>query len=212
MEELKELSLNNLGMAYISVDSFISLQDSLTLLELRANKIRTIPNAVQMLSHLECLDLSENDIKTVSDGNTVIYSTGLKRLKRLRISREHIFFLALINDFRFVAMNCSCEFGKSKFATWLRTYAIRGVVCRMSNRMAEKDVFTTPIEEFCDTASLPNTNRMSETDIFYTTIEEFCQNSAPISAEPLATLIVISLLIQTGRLHYCFQLILITFS
>ena len=88
MDELKELSLNNLGLAYISVDAFVSLQDSLTLLELRSNKIRTIPNAVQLLSHLECLDLSENDIKTISDGNTVIFSTALKRLKRLRINRN----------------------------------------------------------------------------------------------------------------------------
>lgn len=89
MDELKELSLNNLGLAYISTDAFVSLQDSLTLLELRSNKIRTIPNAVQMLSHLECLDLSTNDIKTErTDGSIVTFSTGLKRLKRLRIKRN----------------------------------------------------------------------------------------------------------------------------
>ena len=88
MDELKELSLNNLGLAYISADSFVWLQDSLTLLELRSNKLRTIPNAVQMLSHLECLDLAGNDIKTISDGNAVIFSTGLKRLRRLRINRN----------------------------------------------------------------------------------------------------------------------------
>lgn len=89
MEELKELSLNNLGMAYINADAFISLQDSLTLLELRSNKIRTIPSAVQMLSHLEYLDLSGNDIRTIPDASTVIFSTGLKRLKRLRMNRNN---------------------------------------------------------------------------------------------------------------------------
>ncbi len=86
MDELKELSLNNLGLAYVSTDAFVSLQDSLTLLELRSNKIRSIPGAVHMLSHLECLDLSTNDIKTErTDGSVVTFSTGLKRLKRLRI-------------------------------------------------------------------------------------------------------------------------------
>lgn len=89
MDELKELSLNNLGLAYVSTDAFVSLQDSLTLLELRSNKIHNIPGAVHMLSHLECLDLSTNDIKTErADGSVVAFSTGLKRLKRLRIKRN----------------------------------------------------------------------------------------------------------------------------
>lgn len=137
MDELKELSLNNLGLAYVSVDAFVSLQDSLTLLELRSNRIRTIPNAVQMLSHLECLDLSSNNIKTISDANTVIFSIGLKRLKRLRINLN----------------KCSCEFGKSKFATWLRTYAIKGVNCNIPDRLIERDVSNTPVEEFCETSA-----------------------------------------------------------
>ena len=88
MEELKELSFNQLGMAYINVEAFVSLQDSLTLLELRSNKIRTVPTAVQSLSHLECLDLSDNDIKSVTDGNTGIFSSGLRRLKRLGINSK----------------------------------------------------------------------------------------------------------------------------
>lgn len=135
MDELKELSLNNLGLAYVSTDAFVSLQDSLTLLELRSNKIRSIPGAVHMLSHLECLDLSTNDIKTErTDGSVVTFSTGLKRLKRLRIKLT----------------KCSCEFGRSKFATWLRTYAIKGVTCNVSDQLAEKDVSNTPVEEFCE--------------------------------------------------------------
>ncbi|XP_046920710.2 uncharacterized protein LOC124500658 isoform X1 [Dermatophagoides farinae] len=140
MEELKELSLNKLGMAYINIEAFVSLQDSLTLLELRSNKIRTVPTAVQSLSHLECLDLSGNDIKSVTDGNTGIFSSGLRRLKRLGIN----------------TMNCSCEFGKSKFATWLRTHGIKGVQCAMPERFLDKDVSNTAIEEFCE--PWPNSN------------------------------------------------------
>lgn len=45
---------------------------------------------------------------------------------------------------------CSCEFGRSKFATWLRTYAIKGVTCNVPDRLAEKDVSNTPVEEFCE--------------------------------------------------------------
>ncbi|UXI17786.1 cytochrome P450 monooxygenase [Sarcoptes scabiei] len=134
MEELKQLSLNNLGMAYINVDAFVSLQDSLISLELRSNRIRTIPTAVQSLSHLECLDLSDNQIKSVSDSSKVIFSTDLKRLRRLRIN----------------PMNCSCEFGKSRFAKWLRTYAIKGVQCSKPEHLIEKDVSNMPIEEFCE--------------------------------------------------------------
>lgn len=87
MDSLKELSLNRLGMAYINVDAFLSLQDSLTSLELRFNRLRTIPTAVTLLSHLESLDLTGNDIKTVSDGNGVIFNQRLKRLKKLRLNR-----------------------------------------------------------------------------------------------------------------------------
>lgn len=159
MDELKELSLNNLGLAYISTDAFVSLQDSLTLLELRSNKIRTIPNAVQMLSHLECLDLSTNDIKTErTDGSIVTFSTGLKRLKRLRIKRKECLFPSLAILCLIVSLSlsfltvtqCSCEFGRSKFATWLRTYAIKGVTCNVPDQLAEKDVSNTPVEEFCE--------------------------------------------------------------
>lgn len=89
MDELKELSLINLGIAYINKDAFNSLQDSLTMLELRYNQMRTIPFiAINILSHLECLDISGNDIKTLSDSQTIVLSASLKRLKRLRVNRK----------------------------------------------------------------------------------------------------------------------------
>ena len=62
----------------------------------------------------------------------------------------------MVHFFSILAMNCSCEFGKSKFATWLRTHGIKGVQCAMPERFLDKDVSNTAIEEFCE--PWPNSN------------------------------------------------------
>lgn len=157
MDELMELSLNNLGMGYINVDAFVPLQDSLKLLELRSNRIRMIPMAVQVLTNLECLDLSGNNIRSITDNHAMVLTGTLKRLKKLVMNRKFVFSpfrhspLTLVSSP--TALKCSCEFGRSKFATWLRTHAIKGVKCRVPNRLIEKDVSNTPLEEFCDSPS-----------------------------------------------------------
>lgn len=60
-------------------------------------------------------------------------------------------------------MNCTCEFGQSKFARWLRTYAIKGVECLYPERLKEKDVSNMPIEEFCE-ISTGNANALYNTN------------------------------------------------
>jgi Leucine-rich repeat (LRR) protein len=90
MDELKNLALNDIGIAYISKDAFSYLEDSLKHLELRENKLRSFPIAIQVLSHLESLDLFGNEIKTVPDDLTSYLQSSLKRLKRLTLNRMKI--------------------------------------------------------------------------------------------------------------------------
>jgi Leucine-rich repeat (LRR) protein len=86
MDELKNLALNDIGIAYISKDAFSYLEDSLKHLELRENKLRSFPIAIQVLSHLESLDLFGNEIKTVPDDLTFYLQSSLKRLKKLTLN------------------------------------------------------------------------------------------------------------------------------
>jgi Leucine-rich repeat (LRR) protein len=86
MDELKNLALNDIGIAYISKDAFSNLEDSLKHLELRENKLRSFPIAIQVLSHLESLDLFGNEIKTVPDDLTFYLQSSLKRLKKLTLN------------------------------------------------------------------------------------------------------------------------------
>jgi len=137
MDELKNLALNDIGIAYISKDAFSYLEDSLKQLELRENKLRSFPIAIQVLSHLESLDLFGNEIKTVPDDLTFYLQSSLKRLKRLTLNY----------------INCTCDFGETDFATWIRSHAIKGVTCKSPNRLFGKDISVTPIEEFCEYVS-----------------------------------------------------------
>ncbi|CAG2170509.1 unnamed protein product [Oppiella nova] len=125
------------AIAYISKDAFSYLEDSLKQLELRENKLRSFPIAIQVLSHLESLDLFGNEIKTVPDDLTFYLQSSLKRLKRLTLNY----------------INCTCDFGKTDFATWIRSHAIKGVTCKTPHRLFGKDISVTPIEEFCEYVS-----------------------------------------------------------
>lgn len=86
MDELRFLALNDIGIAYISKDAFTYLEDSLKHLELRENKLRNFPIAIQVLSHLESLDLFGNEIKRVPDELIAYLQSSLKRLKRLTLN------------------------------------------------------------------------------------------------------------------------------
>jgi hypothetical protein len=151
MDELKNLALNDIGIAYISKDAFSYLEDSLKHLELRENKLRSFPIAIQVLSHLESLDLFGNEIKTVPDDLTVYLQSSLKRLKRLTLNcmKMDLKLTKIIESNLISDINCTCDFGKTDFATWIRSHAIKGVTCKTPNRLFGKDISTTPIEEFC---------------------------------------------------------------
>lgn len=135
---LSTLALNDVGIRAISEDGFRHLEDSLKELTLKHNKMKTIPIAVSSLANLETLDLTDNPISHVPDGDTRYLESGLRSLWRLNIN----------------TVNCSCEFGKSEFVDWIRSHAIRGVICKNPGHLTDRDIATTPAEDFCRSFSL----------------------------------------------------------
>lgn len=84
---LNVLGLNNVGIAAISEDGFRFIEDSLKELSLRENNLRNIPLAVASLGYLETIDLTGNEIYTVSDDLSRKLEYGLKSLNRLIMNR-----------------------------------------------------------------------------------------------------------------------------
>ena len=67
-------------------------------------------------------------------------------------------------------INCTCDFGKTDFATWIRSHAIKGVTCKSPNRLFGKDISVTPIEEFCQYEANIATNALISTWLKTTTL------------------------------------------
>ncbi|RWS10768.1 aspartate-tRNA ligase: cytoplasmic-like protein [Dinothrombium tinctorium] len=133
MHELTHLELNDVGIAVISEDAFNYLEDSLRVLRLRGNKLRSIPIEIASLQHLEILDLRDNAICVVADDLTYKLESSLKSLRKLQLDR----------------INCSCGFEKTAFASWIRSYAIRGVRCYEPSHLHGRELSITPKEDFC---------------------------------------------------------------
>jgi len=144
LHHVSNLALNDVGMAAISEDGFKFLEDSLKELSLRQNKLRRIPVAVEFLYLLEYLDLSDNDIRTVSDDVTKRLESGLRSLSRLTIN----------------TINCSCSFGSSDFVMWIRSHAIRGVTCRYPAHLHGRDISSTYLEDLCSTSGTSSWKEM----------------------------------------------------
>lgn len=132
------LALNDVGIAAISEDGFKYLEDSLKNLSLRANKLRSIPVAVEFLPLLESLDLSDNEITNVADDMTRRLESNLRSLSRLTIN----------------TINCTCSFGSSEFVEWIRSHAIQGVTCRHPKKLQGRDISSAHIQDFCSTSSV----------------------------------------------------------
>lgn len=103
--ELTILELNEIGVAAISEDGFMYLEDSLKELRLRENKLRSIPVSIASLSRLETLDLENNDISSVSDGLADLLERGLKSLNRLIMNRELLVVNHLLSHATLTARN-----------------------------------------------------------------------------------------------------------
>lgn len=140
---LNVLALNDVGIKAISENGFKYLEDSLKNLSLRNNLLRSIPLAIATLSNVESIDLSGNQIKSVSDDNTKSLESGLKGLMILNMD----------------TIECTCKLSSSLFIDWIRSHAIHGVKCATPNRLRGWDISSAPTEEFCnngDSSSFSN--------------------------------------------------------
>ncbi|XP_053214859.1 leucine-rich repeat-containing protein 40-like [Panonychus citri] len=137
MNGLQTLWLNDIGIYSISRAAFHHLDDSLVELSLRENKLRSIPLAIIALMKIEILDLTDNEIQSVSEGLANDLSRSLHRVRKIMLNK----------------INCTCNFAKSRFARWIRENAIKGVECGYPIRFKDHDVWSTPSEEFCSSGS-----------------------------------------------------------
>lgn len=85
---LRHLELNDVGVAAISDDSFEFLEDSLVELHLRENRLKQIPIAIQALSHLEVLDLTDNEIEFVQNDVSNQLESSLKALRVFKMNSK----------------------------------------------------------------------------------------------------------------------------
>ncbi|XP_025016195.1 uncharacterized protein LOC107360199 isoform X2 [Tetranychus urticae] len=137
LEDLQTLWLNGIGIYSISRAAFNHLDNSLVELSLRENKLGTIPLAIIALMKIEVLDLTDNEIQSVSEGLANDLSRSLHRVRKIMLNK----------------INCTCNFAKSRFARWIRENAIKGVECGYPARFKDYDVWSTPSEEFCSSGS-----------------------------------------------------------
>jgi hypothetical protein len=134
MQSLRELRLENDGIASLDGDAFHNLDDSLEVLVLRKNRFNRFPMAVKNLAQLAVLDLSDNDIVIDTQENDLP-----EKLEPLLNLRE-----LLMNR-----INCTCEFSSSPFFEWIARTHISGVRCFSPEKLKSQEVIVFERDEFC---------------------------------------------------------------
>lgn len=134
MQSLKELRLENNGIASLDSDAFHNLDDSLEFLGLRNNRFNRFPMTVKNLAGLSVLDLSDNDI--VIDTQESDLPEKLEQLLNL-------------HELLMNRINCTCEFGQSPFYEWIARTHISGVRCFTPEKLKSEEVIVVQRDEFC---------------------------------------------------------------
>lgn len=138
MQSLKELRLDNDGIASLDSDAFNNLDDSLEILGLRNNRFNRFPMAVKNLAQLTILDLSNNDI--VIDTQESDLPEKLEQLLNLR-------------ELNMNRINCTCEFSSTPFYEWIVRLHIYGVRCSSPEKLRAQEVIVFERDEFCARSS-----------------------------------------------------------
>lgn len=138
MKSLKELRLDNDGIASLDADAFHNLDDSLELLSLKDNRFNRFPMAVKNLAQLAVLDLSDNDIVIdMQESDLPEKLEPLLNLRELKLNR----------------INCTCEFSSSPFYEWIVKTHIYGVRCFSPEKLKSQEVIVFERDEFCARSS-----------------------------------------------------------
>lgn len=134
MQSLKELRLDNDGIASLDGDAFHNLDDSLEILGLRDNRFNRFPMAVKNLARLTVLDLSNNDI---------VIDTQESDLP------EKLELLTNLLELNLNRINCTCDFSSSPFYEWIVRTHIYGVRCHSPEKLKSQEVIVFERDEFC---------------------------------------------------------------
>lgn len=138
MQSLRELRLENDGIASLDSDAFHNLDDSLEILGLRNNRFNRFPMAVKNLAQLTVLDLSDNDLVIdTQDSDLPEKLELLLNLRELIINR----------------INCTCDFSSSPFFEWIVKTHIYGVRCFAPEKLKSQEVIVFERDEFCSRSS-----------------------------------------------------------
>lgn len=143
MQSLRELRLENDGIASLDSDAFYNLDDSLEFLGLRNNRFNRFPMAVKNLAQLTVLDLSDNNI--VIDTQESDLPEKLEVLLNLR-------------ELNMDSINCTCDFSSSPFFEWIVKTHIYGVRCFAPEKLKSQEVIVFERDEFCSRSSNSGNN------------------------------------------------------
>ena len=132
---LNVLALNDVGLKVVYENGFRFLEDTVRNLSLRNNLLRSIPPAIATLSHVEAIDLTGNQIRTVSDDIAITLETGCRSLSILNID----------------TIDCTCALSSSLFMDWIRSERIQGVKCATPKRLKGWDISGALTEDLCNT-------------------------------------------------------------
>lgn len=143
MQSLRELRLENNGIASLDSDAFHNLDDSLEYLGLRNNRFNRFPMAVKNLAQLAVLDLSDNDI--VIDTQESDLPEKLELLLNLR-------------ELNMDRINCTCDFSSSPFYEWIVKTHIYGVRCFAPEKLKSQEVIVFDRGEFCFSSNSSQSN------------------------------------------------------
>lgn len=158
---LNVLALNDVGLKVIYENGFRFLEDTVRNLSLRNNLLRSIPPAIATLSYVESIDLTGNQIRTVSDDIANTLESGCKSLSILNID----------------TIDCTCELSSSLFMDWIRSERIQGVKCATPPRLKGWDISGALTEDLCNTYA-GNHGTRSNMHSLFTIITLFAMVSA----------------------------------
>ncbi|XP_076316904.1 uncharacterized protein LOC143229059 [Tachypleus tridentatus] len=148
---LKTLLMNDNKMNRIENDALEVFAGHLTNLEFRDNKFNQVPLALQHLRELQTLDLSNNNIKSVSNQDFLALN-GLKNLQKLGMNE----------------LDCKCELEKDAFFKWVTSKKFSEVTCASPKRLQFKKLAYLTKKDLCDNAAKTNAMVSSVVGFFIT--------------------------------------------